>query len=279
MAASGILSATITFALAVAPILIGMTVLSLVEIAIPLHRRGRANNTHLVPNLTLTFVTLGMNFFFNTAVLITLAWLQAAHFGLLWQLPLWPLAVPVVVIVLLDLATYIAHVSMHKIPAMWRFHSIHHCDPALDVTTTIRQHPGETVIRIGAMTAMAVALGASPGTFVAYRVTSSMIGLAEHANIALPVWLDTFLSWFTTSPNMHKVHHSRSPQYTDTNYGNVLSLWDRLFGTFTPARIGVDVAYGLEGFDDRAVQATHGLLALPFRRWRSDRATPETANA
>jgi sterol desaturase/sphingolipid hydroxylase (fatty acid hydroxylase superfamily) len=119
------------------------------------------------------------------------------------------------------------------------------------------------------MTAMAVALGASPGAFVAYRVISSMIGLPEHANIALPVWLDTFLSWFTTSPNMHKVHHSRDPQHTDSNYGNILSLWDRLFGTFTPARIGAEVEYGLDGFDDPHLQTAHGLLMLPFRAGRS----------
>jgi sterol desaturase/sphingolipid hydroxylase (fatty acid hydroxylase superfamily) len=272
MAASGILSATIAFGLAIAPILIAMTVLSLVEIAIPLRRRGSANNAHLGPNLSLTFVTLVMNFVFNTVMLIALAWLQAIHFGLLWRVALWPLAVPVVAIVLLDLATYLAHVSMHKVPLFWRFHSIHHSDPALDVTTTIRQHPGETAIRVAYMGAMAIALGASPGMLVGYRVTSSLIGVAEHANIGLPVGLDAFLSWFTTSPNMHKVHHSRCPQYTDTNYGNILSLWDRLFGTFTPARIGVDVEYGLDGFDNRAVQTTHGLLALPFRRWRSGRS-------
>jgi sterol desaturase/sphingolipid hydroxylase (fatty acid hydroxylase superfamily) len=64
---------------------------------------------------------------------------------------------------------------------------------------------------------------------------------------------------------MHKVHHSRDPRYTDTNYGNLVSWWDRLFGTFTPAGRGADVAYGLDGLDDPATQTTTGLLVLPFR--------------
>jgi sterol desaturase/sphingolipid hydroxylase (fatty acid hydroxylase superfamily) len=64
---------------------------------------------------------------------------------------------------------------------------------------------------------------------------------------------------------MHKVHHSRDPRYTDTNYGNLVSWWDRLFSTFTPARLGTNVAYGLDDLDDPATQTTAGLLALPFR--------------
>jgi hypothetical protein len=67
---------------------------------------------------------------------------------------------------------------------------------------------------------------------------------------------------------MHKVHHSRRPEQTDTNYGNLFSFWDRLFGTFTPSHAGMDVHYGLEGFDQPALQTTAALLAHPFRAAR-----------
>ncbi len=67
---------------------------------------------------------------------------------------------------------------------------------------------------------------------------------------------------------MHKVHHSRRAEETDTNYSNVFSVWDRLFGTFTPSERGMDVEFGLDGCDDAAVQTTAGLLALPFRGLR-----------
>jgi len=165
----------------------------------------------------------------------------------------------------LDFSFYVAHVSMHRIPALWRFHRVHHSDPVVDVTTTIRQHPGEGVIRYAYMAAFACALGASPGAFAVYRSWSALNGLLEHANVRVPPWLDSVLSLVTTWPNMHKVHHSRTATETNTNYGNIFSLFDRLFSTFTPSKRGVNVSYGLDGFDDPAAQTTAGLLAMPFR--------------
>ena len=79
------------------------------------------------------------------------------------------------------------------------------------------------------------------------------------------MWLDDLLVLVTTWPNMHKVHHSRTPEETDTNYGNIFSFWDRLFSTFTSSRQGTSVNYGLDGFDDMKTQTTKGLLALLFR--------------
>jgi sterol desaturase/sphingolipid hydroxylase (fatty acid hydroxylase superfamily) len=81
----------------------------------------------------------------------------------------------------------------------------------------------------------------------------------------VPRWLDRLLSLVTTWPNMHKVHHSRTVNEANTNYGNIFSLFDRLFFTFTPSERGVDIAYGLHGFDDPATQTTAGLLAMPFQ--------------
>jgi sterol desaturase/sphingolipid hydroxylase (fatty acid hydroxylase superfamily) len=90
-------------------------------------------------------------------------------------------------------------------------------------------------------------------------------GLLEHANIRAPRWLDRLLALVTTWPHMHKIHHSRAPEQTDTNYGNLFSVWDRIFGTFTPTWKGTQIAYGLDGLDTPEVQSTRGLLALPFR--------------
>jgi len=196
---------------------------------------------------------------------MTLAWLQLEGLGILHLTAIGPLMTVVIVVLALDFSFYVAHVAMHKIPAFWRFHRVHHSDPAVDVTTTIRQHPGESLIRYAFMGAFAIALGASPAAFAVYRGWSALNGLLEHANIRAPLWLDRLLSLVTTWPHMHKIHHSRVPQQTDTNYSNIFSLWDRLFSTFTPSRQGTNIAYGLEGFDDPATQTTAGLLALPLR--------------
>jgi sterol desaturase/sphingolipid hydroxylase (fatty acid hydroxylase superfamily) len=246
-------------------ILAGMAVVASIETVIPLHARGRWNRDHLGPNLTLTFLTFATNIFLNAALLLALMWLESGGFGLLRLTTLPPLMTVVIAVLVLDLSFYVAHVAMHKVPAFWRFHSVHHSDPAVDVTTTIRQHPGESLIRYAFMAAFAIPLGPSIGAFAIYRVWSVLSGLLEHSNIRLPAWLDGPLSLVFTWPNTHKIHHSRDAQYTDTNYGNIVSWWDRLFSTFTPAKHGTNISYGLEGFDDRALQTTAGLLALPFR--------------
>lgn len=245
-------------------ILAAMAAISLVELAIPLHARGPAARAHLRPNLTLTFLTFATNAVMNTALVMALFWLEARGLGLLRAFALPPLWAGVAAVVALDFSFYVTHLAMHKVPAFWRFHCVHHSDPALDVTTTIRQHPGESVIRYASLAAFAIALGASPGAFAVYRVWVALNGLLEHANLRAPRALDRALAWVTTWPHMHKLHHSRRPEETDSNYSNIFSVWDRLFGTYTPSERGTNVAYGLDGFDDPAAQTTAGLLAAPF---------------
>jgi len=249
----------------IAAILGAMAVVALIETAIPLHARTRWNRDHLAPNLALTFLTFATNAFLNGALFATVVWLYASGFGLLPRLALPPLAAAAVAVMILDFSFYVAHVAMHKVPALWRYHRVHHCDPAVDVTTTIRQHPGESLIRYAFMGAFAVALGPSPVAFGVYRIWSAVNGLVEHANIRAPLWLDRLLALVTTWPHMHKIHHSRNAAETDTNYGNIFSWFDRLFSTYTPSNRGVDVVCGLDGFDDPATQTTAGLLALPYR--------------
>jgi sterol desaturase/sphingolipid hydroxylase (fatty acid hydroxylase superfamily) len=244
----------------------GLIALSFVEAVIPLRARSAWSRRHLVPNLVLTGVTFATNLVFNIPLLAGLVWLQRHGLGLFNAISVPPPAAVLSAVVALDFAWYVTHVSMHHAPVLWRFHAVHHSDPAVDVTTTIRQHPGESVIRYGFLAAFAFAVGAPPAGFALYRVWSALHGLFEHANIRLPLWLDSAITLLFSSPNMHKIHHSRDAAFTDRNYTNIFSAWDRLFGAFVPARLGTQVAYGLDGYDSAGLQTTAGLLALPFRR-------------
>jgi sterol desaturase/sphingolipid hydroxylase (fatty acid hydroxylase superfamily) len=240
-----------------------MAAIAVVEAIVPLRTRGTWR--HAIPNLALTVLTLTTGLVLGAAILIVLAWLQASGFGLMNAYDVAPVWNVVVSVLALDFATYVCHVAMHKVPAWWRYHRVHHSDAAVDVTTTFRQHPGETVIRYAFLAAAALALGVSPAAFALYRLLSALTALPEHANVRVPAWLDDVLSLVVTWPTLHKVHHSRLAHETDTNYGNILSIWDRLFFTFTSARRGREVAYGLDGFDDARDQSLGGLLAMPFR--------------
>jgi sterol desaturase/sphingolipid hydroxylase (fatty acid hydroxylase superfamily) len=253
----------------IAGILAAMAVVALIEMVIPLHARTRSNRAHVGPNLALTFITFATNVLLNGALMFVLHRLDRVGFGLLRWTGLAPWMAGVIAFVMLDLAFYVAHVAMHKVPALWRVHRVHHCDPVVDVTTTIRQHPLEGIIRYAFMATFACGLGAGLGAFMAYRTWSAINGLLEHANWRFPRWLGATLSFVSSWPNMHKVHHSRDVRESDTNYGNIFSWFDRLFGTYTPESRGETVRCGLDGFDDPRSQSTTGLLAMPFARCRA----------
>jgi sterol desaturase/sphingolipid hydroxylase (fatty acid hydroxylase superfamily) len=258
------MSATQSAFITIGLILALMAALAVVEAIVPLHGRNRWSGRHLGPNLALTFITIATNFIWNALTIAGLFWFEAAGWGLLNARPLAPIWEAAIVVAALDFAFYVCHVAMHKIPAFWRVHSVHHADPMVDVTTSLRQHPLEGLIRYAFIAAFALPLGASPAAFAIYRLWSALNALFEHADIRVPAWLDTVLSFVTTWPNMHKIHHARDRRLTDTNYGNIFSIWDRLFLTFTPSRHGAAVSYGLEGHDDAEQQTTAALLASPF---------------
>jgi sterol desaturase/sphingolipid hydroxylase (fatty acid hydroxylase superfamily) len=253
---------------AVLLILVAMALVAVIETLVPLRARNQWNRLHLVPNLVLALVTFATSLMLNVPVIVGLVWLQARAFGILNAIWAPPLVAILIVVLTLDFAFYVAHVAMHKIPWIWRFHRVHHSDPAVDVTTAFRQHPVEGLIRYAFLVLFAFPIGASPVSFAVYRIWSALNALPEHANVRAPDWLDGALSLITTWPHMHKVHHSREQRETDSNYGNIFSIWDRLFGTFTPSKRGRAVVYGLEGASEPKQQTAAVLLTAPFRSGR-----------
>ncbi len=150
---------------------------------------------------------------------------------------------------------WLVHIVQHRVPALWRFHVIHHADNNVDVTTGLRHHPVESVLR-GIFFFFGIIVSGAPMYAVMIFQTIIVLSTAfTHANISLPKWLDTALSYILVSPNMHKVHHHWRQPYTDSNYGAVLSIWDRLLGTFkklapSSIRYGLDRYYPNEKDED-----------------------------
>lgn len=169
-------------------------------------------------------------------------------------------------VVLLDFAIYLQHVLSHALPGFWRLHRVHHLDLDVDLTTGLRFHPGEILISMLYKVALVAALGPDPWAVVIYEAILNGASLYTHGNVALPVPADRALRWVLCTPDMHRVHHSTIPVETNSNYGNFLSVWDRLCGTYRAApQLGHD---GIEiGLRDERAQAKLGLarlLALPF---------------
>jgi sterol desaturase/sphingolipid hydroxylase (fatty acid hydroxylase superfamily) len=146
---------------------------------------------------------------------------------------------------------------------------IHHTDTWVDTTSGNRHHPGESVIRF-AFTTLGVLIVGSPIWMIFMYQTISIVSTQfTHANITLPKRLDVFLSYFIVSPNMHKVHHHFMLPYTDSNYGNIFSVWDRLFGTFMylPKE---KIVYGIDTYmEPQDHNQLDNLLKIPFQKQRS----------
>lgn len=248
----------------------GIAFFWLLEYAVPLFRFKYKKLKHAWPNIFFTLTTIIVNFFLAFLLLKTSDWVVANKFGLLQWLPEIPLWAYVVLgVALMDLiAAWFSHWIQHKLKFLWLFHLIHHTDGNVDTTTANRHHPGESLVRFLFTTLGVFILGLPIGIIMLYQSLSVVFSQFNHANISLPQKVDNLLSWVIVSPDMHKVHHHYVLPYTDTNYGNIFSIWDRLFGTFS--KINRDeIVYGVDTHPDEKENTSIGLLLkMPFNKYR-----------
>ncbi len=242
-------------------VLLGL--LAALELAIPMAITPEHGNARRRANLAMTVLTL----VFNWGLISAAAWSAASpdNSGLLSTSGL-PLAAQAALgIVVLDFAYgYLAHRLMHASPFLWKFHRVHHADAFVDVTTTYRTHPVEGLWRYAFLLLPIRLLGIPASAIVIYRALSVANAALEHANIRVRPAIDLWISRLWVTPNMHKVHHSRIRAETDSNYGNILAIHDRLLGTFTPTDRAFGLAYGLDDAGDAANASATQLLAMPF---------------
>ena len=219
---------------------------------------------HAGVNGTFLGTSLVINVLFGGATLAVASWTANAGFGIVhwFSMPLWAQLVGTLLI--LDfVAQYVAHVILHQWRWLWRFHVVHHSDTKVDATTGARLHPGDYTFReLLALAGMALA-GAPLGFYVIYRVLTIFFTFWAHANVSLPPRLDAALSWVFVTPDLHKFHHHAERPWTDMNYGGILSVWDRMFGTLVygdPRH----VVYGLDVTDGARDEDVLHQFGLPF---------------
>jgi sterol desaturase/sphingolipid hydroxylase (fatty acid hydroxylase superfamily) len=167
---------------AIGMILVVMAFIAMVEAVIPLHRRNSWSKSHIVPNLAVTLVTFGTNLFLNAPILIGLLWLEANGYGLFNLFAMNPVVEIIASVLVLDLAWYATHVTMHKVPSLWPYHVVHHSDPFVDMTTTARQHPGESLLRYVFLAGFGFTCGVSPAGFAAYKIWQVLSGMLGSRN-------------------------------------------------------------------------------------------------
>ena len=230
---------------------------------------GRAERIrHAGRNLTLTFLNAVMLALVFTGLTFWVAeWAHTHELGLLNRL-----AVPagswwmkfLAALLLLDALMYLWHRAVHRIPVLWRFHRVHHSDPELDVTTSIRFHFGEIAVSAVLRLALIPIFGFSFAHLILYDLIQLPIIQMHHSNLRLPLAVDRVLRAVIVTPNMHQVHHSRVGKELNSNYSSIFSLWDRIGKTFRLRTDPRTPEFGLPGFDSESKQSVWGLLRTPF---------------
>ncbi len=238
------------------------------ELLIP--RVGSAWNwrriMHGTHNLLLWLAGIAvMSVVFGGTIWIILQWLQFRRIGVLYfmSLPVWLHAL--VAFALLDASDYVFHRVSHNVRWLWLLHAVHHSDTHVDVTTNLRQHPLHIVpTELWNLVACA-AIGVPAWIFLLHEIVSLGFAHLHHVAIRWPRWIDRMFSWLVITPRMHWNHHSPVLQRTNSNYGVILSCWDRWFGTMTSP-----VA---------AAKSEFGLAALHAPHWHSAWGMPDDALA
>ena len=187
------------------------------------------------------------------------------HSGLLGSLGVPFVAAIVVSVLLLDALAYARHRILHAVPALWRFHRVHHADVHLDFTTAFRFHPVEAILTNATAWAAIVLVGVAPRAVVAYEVFASIFTVLTHVDGRLPGRLDAALRSVAVTPAVHRVHHTEGVADANSNFGTVLSVWDRLLATYrTPTAEREALPIGLAEFRDPKWRGLLETLRMPF---------------
>ncbi len=249
----------------------GLLFFWIIEGAIPLlpmsYRKSKVR--HAAVNFGFTVIHLIIHTFLALIIIFLSDWARDNQFGLVYWLNASVLWTIIISFLALDFfGGWLVHITEHKVPLLWRFHVVHHADNNVDVTTGLRHHPIESVLR-GLFFFMGIIVSGAPMYAVMIFQTILVFATAfTHANIRLPRWIDKALSYVFVSPNMHKVHHHWKQPFTDSNYGAVLSIWDRLLGTFKKLEPG-EIRYGLDRYYPNEKDENFAMLMKqPFQKRR-----------
>ncbi|MBS0570522.1 MAG: sterol desaturase family protein [Proteobacteria bacterium] len=210
---------------------------------------------------------VAMSAVFGGMVWLLLQWMQFRRIGVLYYLPLPPWALAIAAFALLDAADYIFHRMSHNVRWLWLLHAVHHSDPRMDVTTNLRQHPFHLLATQAWKLLACAAIGVPAWVFLVHEILVLGFAHLHHAAVRWPAWIDPAFSWLLITPRLHWSHHSPRIARTNSNYGSLLSLWDRAFGTLTPPLPDAQ-PFGLQALTGSRWHSAWGMLVTPWRARR-----------
>ncbi|KAB1155338.1 sterol desaturase family protein [Tenacibaculum aiptasiae] len=231
---------------------------------------------HSLLNAKFIIFVLPVQIGLSTIVFMVANWTVKEKWGLLYQLPLEEFSILhfIVAFICIDFFDYWYHVMMHRVPLFWRFHQIHHSDMDVDISTTVREHPGETTVRVSFLIAIVFVLGVPVEFLLIKQFIQSFINLTSHSKAKLPEKVNNIVSLLFVTPNTHHIHHHYVLPQTDSNYGDIFSIWDRLFSTFSKMKQS-DIVHGIDtNMDVDENKDFKNLITRPFDENREHSTNP-----
>lgn len=232
---------------------------------------------HAFINAPFIFTSIPGQMLLGVTFVKTIEWTTLHQFGFLYNLHFGKSSFMLflVTFIFLDFGEFTYHVIMHKVKRLWMFHVVHHSDNVVDVSTTLREHPGENFIRLSFTLLWVFLSGAAFWVLMLRQIIQAFTTLFAHMNYRLPEKVDRIIGLIFITPNLHQVHHHYKQPYTDCNYGDVLSIWDRLFGTLKKLPVE-DLIFGVDTYMQKSDSGSFkSLLKIPFGKYRKQKSLLE----
>lgn len=207
-------------------------VVAVAEALWPARRGGPAAPGRLTVNFGLGLANSALILMVPLSSLAAAGLAQDRGWGLFGLVPAPWWAALAVLVMARSLASYATHWLFHNVAWLWPLHAVHHRDDAIDLSTTFRSHPGNYLISSAVNFALVLAVGPTVLVALVADLVLTAAGLFHHANLQLPARASTRLERWLVTPRMHLVHHARERGLHDSNYGDLLSVWDHMFGTY-----------------------------------------------
>ncbi|MBL4743761.1 MAG: sterol desaturase family protein [Cycloclasticus sp.] len=252
------------------PVIVG-TVLALLwvmEALYPMFKFKGGRLKHDASNIAMGVLNAVLaGFIFAGLVLSVTIWASDNNVGLLNWLEFGPVTEVLLGLLIFDCWQYWWHRINHLVPFFWRFHAVHHSDAAMDASSAVRFHTVEIMFSSIIRLLILPLIGLSIEHLLIYELFLLPVILFHHSNIAVPAKLDKVLRTFIVTPRIHWVHHSHIQKETDSNYASLLSVWDRLFGSYCLRDDPQNIRLGLgDKFDETPWNSFVGLLKQPFNK-------------
>lgn len=162
-------------------------------------------------------------------------------------------------LLVLDFVFYWYHRASHRVRFLWCAHVVHHSSERMNFGTALRQSPTGPLTRALFYWPLPL-LGFDPLVIASAGAVATIYGFWTHTEMVKKLWAP--VEYLFVTPSHHRAHHGANPEYIDTNYANMLIIWDRLFGTFVEEK--APVKYGLINNIN-----TYNPLRIAFHEWAS----------